>query len=66
MAPYLIAYLLGALFGGISIKLLNLRKRSGNIVVTQDEEGTYLTLQIKSMTDITSNKEVTLGVITQK
>ena len=66
MTLYLVIYLLGVLLGGLSMKLRNLHKRSGSIIVTQDEDGTYLTLQIKSISDITSNEEITLGVITQK
>ena len=48
------------------MKLLHLKKRCGNIIVKQDEDGTYLQLQIKELSDITSNKEITLGIITQK
>lgn len=66
MAHYLVVYFLGVLFGIISIKLLNLKNRSGNIIVSQDEDGTYLQLQIKKIEDITSNKEITLGIITHK
>ena len=66
MTHYLVVYFLGVLFGAISIKLLNLKNRSGNIIVSQDEDGTYLQLQIKRIEDITSNKEITLGIITHK
>lgn len=66
MAHYLVIYFLGVLFGAISIKLLNLKNRSGNIIVSQDEDGTYLQLQIKRIEDITSNKEITLGIISHK
>ena len=66
MTHYLVVYFLGVLFGIISIKLLNLKNRSGNIIVSQDEDGTYLQLQIKRIEDITSNKEITLGIITHK
>ena len=66
MSQYLIIYILGVLFGGIVVKLLHLKKRCGNIIVKQDEDGTYLQLQIKELSDITSNKEITLGIITQK
>lgn len=65
MTQYLIVYFLGVLFGGISMKLLHLHKQSGNIIVEQDEDGVYLSLQLKSMDDITSKKEVTLGVSTR-
>ena len=66
MTYYLVVYFLGVLFGIISIKLLNLKNRSGNIIVSQDEDGTYLQLQIKRIEDITSNKEITLGIISHK
>ena len=66
MTHYLVVYFLGVLFGIISIKLLNLKKRSGNIIVSQDEDGTYLQLQIKKIEDLTSNKEITLGIVTHK
>ena len=66
MTHYLVVYFLGVLFGIISIKLLNLKNRSGNIIVSQDEDGTYLQLQIKRIEDITSNKEITLGIISHK
>ena len=65
MSQYLIVYFLGVLFGGVSMKLLNLHKRSGNIIVQHDEDGVYLSLQLKSIDDITSKKEVTLGVGTR-
>ena len=66
MIHYLVVYFLGVLFGAISIKLLNLKNRSGNIIVSQDEDGTYLQLQIKKIEDITSNKEITLGIVSHK
>ena len=66
MTHYLVVYFLGVLFGIISIKLLNLKNRSGNIIVSQDEDGTYLQLQIKRIEDITSNKEITLGIVSHK
>ena len=66
MTHYLVVYFLGVLFGAISIKLLNLKNRSGNIIVSQDEDGTYLQLQIKRIEDITSNKEITLGIVSHK
>ena len=66
MTHYLVVYFLGVLFGAISMKLLNLHERSGNIIVSQDEDGTYLQLQIKKIEDITSNKEITLGIVTHK
>ena len=66
MTHYLVVYFLGVLFGAISIKLLNLKNRSGNIIVFQDEDGTYLQLQIKKIEDITSNKEITLGIVSHK
>ena len=66
MTHYLVVYFLGVLFGIISIKLLNLKNRSGNIIVSRDEDGTYLQLQIKRIEDITSNKEITLGIISHK
>ena len=66
MTHYLVVYFLGVLFGIISIKLLNLKNRSGNIIVSQDEDGTYLQLQIKKIEDITSNKEITLGIVSHK
>ena len=66
MIHYLVVYFLGVLFGAISMKLLNLHERSGNIIVSQDEDGTYLQLQIKRIEDITSNKEITLGIVSHK
>ena len=66
MTHYLVVYFLGVLFGIISIKLLNLKNRSGNIIVSQDEDGTYLQLQIKRIEDITSNKEINLGIVKHK
>ena len=53
MTQYLIVYILGVIFGGIAMKLLHLKKRCGNIIVKQDEDGTYLQLQIKELSDIT-------------
>ena len=66
MTHYLVVYFLGVLFGIISMKLLNLKNRSGNIIVSRDEDGTYLQLQIKRIEDITSNKEITLGIVSHK
>lgn len=63
---YVVAYFLGVLVGGIIVKLLTIHKRSGVIRVAYDEDGTYLSLHVDSINDITSKKEVTLGVVTQK
>ena len=66
MTTYLVVYLLGVLFGCIVMKLIHIHKRSGNIIVSQDEDGIYLSLQVKRISDITSNKEVTLGIVSHK
>lgn len=66
MTIYLVVYLLGVLFGCAVMKLIHINKRSGNIIVSQDEDGTYLSLQVKRISDITSNKEVTLGIVSHK
>lgn len=65
MTVYLVVYLLGVLFGGIVVTLLNKRKHSGNIIVTSDEDGTYLSLELKRLEDVTTKQEVTFGVITR-
>lgn len=58
--------LIGLYFGFMFHKVISVSKQSGDIIVTQDEDGTYLSLEINSITDITSKKEVKLGVRTQK
>lgn len=65
MTSYLVVYLLGVLFGGIAVKLFGTHKHSGNIIVTSDEDGTYLSLELKRLEDVTTKQEVTFGVITR-
>lgn len=63
---YAVVLFIGVYFGFMLHKVISISKQSGNIIVVQDEDGIYLSLEVNSITDITSKKEVTLGVRTRK
>ena len=54
---YLIICFLGILVGNIITRWMSIHKRSGTIIVTQDEDGLYFTLNIENTsTSITVSK----------
>lgn len=59
---YILSCCIGLIIGCSMHKFLSNQTRSGNIIVSCDEDGTYLSLEINSISEITSKDEVLLGV----
>lgn len=58
--------LCGFISGWIIRSILEMiRKKDGDLLVTHDEDGTYLSLNIKSIESVTSKKEVIFKVVTR-
>lgn len=67
LAIYILVWILAFMSGWvIRDRTIKRSRYSGYIYVLKDEDGTYLSLNVKSINDITDHDEVTLGVITQK
>ena len=59
---YILSCCIGLIIGYSMHKFLSNQTRLGNIIVSKDEDGTYLSLEINSISEITSKDEVLLGV----
>lgn len=66
MLKLLLAYLVGIFIGGLVMYLAVSKYKSGELIVTQDEDGEYLFLNLDVPVSYISQKQYALFRITRK